>query len=229
MTRLDYNIVSLKPRQQQQQQRSSSSTASSSIIYYFSILVLIFTLINIQPIQAATTYIEWNNPIESNITISVGDTVTWITSDGDYHTVTSIPYKTIIDIQNNNNDNKNNHVTLVDDNNNNNNENNNNNYNNYNNNNNNENEFDQNIILNSPIMTSSSYLKKRYSMTFTREGYHSYHCKYNPDTMKGTIKVLSSSSSYSSILDTDSSSSKRPFLSLLFACIIGFFIFFIFS
>eukprot|EP01132_Coremiostelium_polycephalum_P004864 gene4864-6062_t len=146
-------------------------------------------------VNAATYVIEWNNPTLSNITISVGDTITWFTNDNQQHTVTSFP-TTII--ENNNDDNvaaprisKHNQ-----------------------------------LYLDSPSISSENFsnLKRKYSQIFTREGLYSYHDKFNPESMVGTVRVLSSSST-----DVENLGSKQPFLSLLFACLLGFMIFFIFS
>ncbi|KAM9992319.1 hypothetical protein ACTFIY_009759 [Dictyostelium cf. discoideum] len=174
-------------------------------------LLIIFFIFFINLIQCDIV-IKWDNPIESEITISVGDQVTWITTDGLQHTVTSIRSIDIVNKEEilmnqinskeiNNNANLNYYT-------------------------NSNNKYFQ--IINSSTFSKDSYTKSKHSVTFTREGIYTYHCKYHNQTMLGSIRVLSSSSSMSNDIDRNQNS-KKSLLSLLFATLLALLIFFVLS
>ncbi|EGG14304.1 hypothetical protein DFA_12074 [Cavenderia fasciculata] len=66
------------------------STTTSTLLFLVVVFLLSITINNINVVNGEHYIVEWNNPVVSNLTISVGDTVTWITSDMEMNTVTLI-------------------------------------------------------------------------------------------------------------------------------------------
>ncbi|KYQ92459.1 hypothetical protein DLAC_06442 [Tieghemostelium lacteum] len=163
----------------------------------FIMMVLIKLIFGLSEVQCANIIVYYNNPIEShNVTVSVGDRVTWVTNDIEPHTITSHKYSMLNEYDNQENNDSNSQIN---------------------------NDYYSNI-LNSPAISSRSFVNsKQYSFTFTHEGVYQYHCKYNPKTMFGEVRVVSASNTENFNLNNQST------FSLVFACILGFLIFFIFS
>ncbi|EFA76689.1 hypothetical protein PPL_09439 [Heterostelium album PN500] len=136
--------------------------------------------------KAADVVVMWDNPMISNITIYVGDTVHWVTSDNQPHTVTSYQVEPTVGTPA--------------------------------------------PFINSPLITSdengiSQFSKRKFSKMFTQEGLHYYHDQHNPDSMQGTVHVIKQSRESG----IENSSSKETIESFLFASLLAFLIFFVFS